>query len=365
MSAPDPIEPFEPAAPAYATSRDQLIGAIMYLVAAFLFALNGSVAKAQIEAGLSAAQVTEVRTFGCALVLLVYLLITKRSSLRVRRSEWPFLLLFGVLAYAMTPFFYFVSVSLLPVAIAALLAFLAPVLVALWLRFVKKEQVGRSIWIALALVVIGLLLVSQAWAGWTLNPLGILFGLITAAALAAYLLLGESGTKRRDVMSLAFYGFAIATVTWSILAPWWNFPWATLRSTTSLFDGAMAGVPVWSLVLLMIAVSVGNTRRDLVEAAYTLGSKDRGVVTRVLLPSAAPEIAETLRMVLGWAWTYVIVAELIGASSGIGHMITDSQALMATDQIIFGIIVIGAIGLVTDFVFKSFNRWLFPWARLA
>ena len=256
MSAPDPIEPFEPAAPAYATSRDQLIGAVMYLVAAFLFALNGSVAKAQIEAGLSAAQVTEVRTFGCALVLLVYLLITKRSSLRVRRSEWPFLLLFGVLAYAMTPFFYFVSVSLLPVAIAALLAFLAPVLVALWLRFVKKEQVGRSIWIALALVVIGLLLVSQAWAGWTLNPLGILFGLITAAALAAYLLLGESGTKRRDVMSLAFYGFAIATVTWSILAPWWNFPWATLSSTTSLFDGAMAGVPVWSLVLLMIAVSV-------------------------------------------------------------------------------------------------------------
>ena len=66
----------------------------------------------------------------------------------------------------------------------------------------------------------------------------------------------------------------------------------------------------------------------------------------MLIPGAAPEIAETLRMVLGWAWTYVIVAELIGASSGIGHMITDSQALLATDQIIFGIIVIGLIGLV-------------------
>ncbi len=117
-------------------------------------------------------------------------------------------------------------------------------------------------------------------------------------------------------------------------------------------------------VVLMIAVSVGNTRRDLVEAAYTLGAGDRGIVTRVLLPSSAPEIAETLRMVLGWAWTYVIVAELIGASSGIGHMITDSQALLATDQIIFGIIVIGLIGLVTDFAFKSFNRKLFPWASL-
>jgi NitT/TauT family transport system permease protein len=117
-------------------------------------------------------------------------------------------------------------------------------------------------------------------------------------------------------------------------------------------------------LVLMIAVSVGNTRRDLVEAAYTLGAGDRGIVTRVLLPSSAPEIAETLRMVLGWAWTYVIVAELIGASSGIGHMITDSQALLATDQIIFGIIVIGLIGLVTDFAFKAFNRSLFPWAQL-
>ena len=69
-------------------------------------------------------------------------------------------------------------------------------------------------------------------------------------------------------------------------------------------------------------------------------------------------------MVLGWAWTYVIVAELIGASSGIGHMITDSQALLATDQIIFGIIVIGVIGLISDVLFAWLNRRLYPWAQL-
>ena len=117
-------------------------------------------------------------------------------------------------------------------------------------------------------------------------------------------------------------------------------------------------------LVLMIAVTVGNTRRDLVEAAYTLGVKDRSLIGRVLIPGAAAEIAETLRMVLGWAWTYVIVAELIGASSGIGHMITDSQALLATDQIIFGIIVIGLIGLLSDLFFKWVNRKLFPWAKL-
>jgi len=137
--------------------------------------------------------------------------------------------------------------------------------------------------------------------------------------------------------------------------------WAGIGETQKL---AVIFIGSFFQLVLMIAVTVGNTRRDLVEAAYTLGVGDRSLIRRVLLPAAAPEIAETLRMVLGWAWTYVIVAELIGASSGIGHMITDSQALLATDQIIFGIIVIGLIGLVSDFAFKWFNQWLFPWAQL-
>ncbi|MGM4894275.1 ABC transporter permease [Tardiphaga sp. 20_F10_N6_6] len=115
-------------------------------------------------------------------------------------------------------------------------------------------------------------------------------------------------------------------------------------------------------LILMVAVSVGSVRRDLVEASLTLGARDAGVLKRVLIPSAAPEIAEILRLVLGWAWTYVIVAELIGSSSGIGHMIIDSQALLATGQIIFGIIVIGIIGLISDYAFKAANRRLFPWS---
>jgi len=96
-------------------------------------------------------------------------------------------------------------------------------------------------------------------------------------------------------------------------------------------------------IVLMVAVGIGAERR-------------------VMLPNSSPAIAESLRLVLGWAWTYVIVAELIGASSGIGHMITDSQALLNTGQIIFGIIVIGIIGLISDFLFKWANRALYPWS---
>src|SRR5215471_8514797 len=115
-------------------------------------------------------------------------------------------------------------------------------------------------------------------------------------------------------------------------------------------------------IIPMVAVSVGSVRRDLVEAALTLGARDSGILMRVLVPASAPGIFEILRLVLGWAWTYVIVAELIGSSSGIGHMIIDSQALLATGQIIFGIIVIGVIGLISDFLFKWGNRQLFPWS---
>ncbi|MCC6198065.1 MAG: ABC transporter permease [Burkholderiales bacterium] len=135
--------------------------------------------------------------------------------------------------------------------------------------------------------------------------------------------------------------------------------WAGIGETQKLL---VIFIGVFFQIVLMIAVTVGSTRRDLVEAAYTLGAGPSGIVRRVLLPNAAPQIAETLRLVLGWAWTYVIVAELIGASSGIGHMITDSQALLNTGQIIFGIIVIGVIGLISDFAFKWANQRRYPWS---
>ncbi len=187
----------------------------------------------------------------------------------------------------------------------------------------------------------------------------VLGGFVIAAVLAVPLGVAMGAYKPIEAFFEPFISFARylpASAFIPLLILWAGIGEA--QKLAVIFIGSF-----FSLVL-MIAVTVGNTRRDLVEAAYTLGSSDASVVRRVLVPGAAPEIAEHLRTVLGWAWTYVIVAELIGASSGIGHMITDSQALLATDQIIFGIIVIGVIGLVSDLVWKQANRMFFPWASL-
>ena len=193
--------------------------------------------------------------------------------------------------------------------------------------------------------------------GWTVWR--VLGGFLIAAALALPLGVAMGAYKPVEAFFEPFVSFArylpaSAFIPLLIL-------WAGIGEAQKL---AVIFIGSFFQLVLMIAVTVGNTRRDLVEAAYTLGVSDRSLIRRVLIPGAAPEIAETLRMVLGWAWTYVIVAELIGASSGIGHMITDSQALLATDQIIFGIIVIGLIGLASDLLFKFANRRLFPWAQL-
>jgi NitT/TauT family transport system permease protein len=187
----------------------------------------------------------------------------------------------------------------------------------------------------------------------------VLGGFVIAAVLALPLGLAMGAYKPVEAFFEPFVSFArylpaSAFIPLLIL-------WAGIGEAQKL---AVIFIGSFFNLVLMIAVTVGRTRRDLVEAAYTLGCSHRSVVRRVLIPGAAPEIAEVLRTVLGWAWTYVIVAELIGASSGIGHMITDSQALLATDQIIFGIIVIGLIGLVSDLAFKALNRRLFRWAEL-
>jgi NitT/TauT family transport system permease protein len=112
---------------------------------------------------------------------------------------------------------------------------------------------------------------------------------------------------------------------------------------------------------------VANTTRQLdralIEAAQTLGASDRRLLTRVVVPGIVPNLYTDLRVLLGWAWTYLIVAELIGASSGISWYINQQGKYRAYDNVFAGIIIIGLIGLVTDQALAWLGRRLFPWSR--
>ena len=116
-------------------------------------------------------------------------------------------------------------------------------------------------------------------------------------------------------------------------------------------------------LVLMVAVVAKNVHTDMLETAYTLGAKRFQVVRKVLLPASLPGILDTLRIIVGWAWTYIIVAELVASASGIGYMIISAQRMLRTGSIIFGILTIGMMGLVTDYFFKWLYRKLFPWVE--
>lgn len=114
-------------------------------------------------------------------------------------------------------------------------------------------------------------------------------------------------------------------------------------------------------LVLMVQDTVSGVPGELLNAAYTLGARGPAVYTRVLLPAAMPGIMDSLRICMGWAWTYLVVAEIVAANSGLGFLILRSQRFLQTDRIFAGLIVIGILGILSDYLFKSLSKTLFPW----
>lgn len=116
-------------------------------------------------------------------------------------------------------------------------------------------------------------------------------------------------------------------------------------------------------LVLMVADDTLSVPDDLINAGYTLGTKTAQTIFKIIIPSMLPRLMETLRMMIGWAWTYLVSAELVAANSGLGYTILKSQRFLKTDAIFAGIILIGLLGLVTDRIFAFVNKKLFPWTE--
>ncbi len=116
-------------------------------------------------------------------------------------------------------------------------------------------------------------------------------------------------------------------------------------------------------LILMVADNVRQVPLQQIEAAETMGANRRETIRYVILPSAVPGIADTLRITLGWAWTYLVVAELVASSSGLGFQIMRAQRFLQTDKIFMGILIIGLLGLALDQLARLAHRRLFPWSH--
>jgi NitT/TauT family transport system permease protein len=135
--------------------------------------------------------------------------------------------------------------------------------------------------------------------------------------------------------------------------------WAGIGEASKI---AVIWIGTFFQMVIMLSEDVGRVPMPQIEAARTLGARDREVLRMVLLRSAMPAMFDTMRITLGWAWTYLVVAELVAANSGLGYAILKAQRFLQTDRIFVGIIVIGLIGLGTDQILRWVHRRLFPWA---
>ncbi len=115
--------------------------------------------------------------------------------------------------------------------------------------------------------------------------------------------------------------------------------------------------------VLLIMDNVKNIDMNLIRAGQTLGMRNIEILMRIVIPAASPGIWDTFRITIGWTWTYLVVAELVAASEGLGRRIMDAQRYLATDTILFGTLFIGLLGLLTDVAFKRFGRAMFHWNR--
>jgi drug/metabolite transporter (DMT)-like permease len=274
--------------------RRPALGYAMVALAATLFAVNGSVSKVILKSGITAQQLTEVRCAGALLGLVLLAGATRPSSLRVRAKELPLLVALGVGGLALVQWSYFYAIARLDIGIALLIQFVGPILVALWARFVFGEHIRQRIWIALALALAGLTLIVEVWRGGRLSSAGLAAAVVAAVTYAAYILLAERGVHRRDPISLSSWGFLFATVFWSVLAPWWNFPGGRVDDHVSLLGNlASSHLPVWLLMLWMIVLGT-VVPFLLVVGALRHITATRAGITGMLEPVVA--------IIVAWAW---------------------------------------------------------------
>ena len=302
------------------------MGYFYALLAAFLFGANGSVSKVIIEAGFSAIQLTQMRVLGAAVISGIVLLALDRRSFRLPPRQWPVILVLGVVGVGLLQATYAFAIALLPVGIALLLEYLAVLMVAVVAFFFFKEKVHIRLWAAIALVIVGLIVVAEIWAS-TLNPVGVLWGLAAAVSLATYFLVGERQLKTISPLALSFWTMSVATLFWAPFSRWWTFTPETFTTVTSLGGSLQEiSVPVWLLIVWNVTLGSFAPFLLSLSALKRLSATAAGIV-------ATSEII--FAFITAWLWLQEALStwQVIGASVVFGGIVI-AQTARSSDVVV-------------------------------
>jgi len=191
-------------------------------------------------------------------------------------------------------------------------------------------------------------------AGWSLYRVGMGFVLSAVVAIPLGLLMGTFPAVKHFLSPLVD---PLRFLPISALVPLF-LVWFGIEETMKIM---LLFVGTFVYLLPLVVEAVENVDDVYLQTATTLGASRGQLVRHVLVPGSLPAIGEALRVMNGIGWTYVILAEIVNARLGLGHIITVAGKRSHVDQIFAGVLVILFIGVVTDWMIRMANKHLFAW----
>jgi NitT/TauT family transport system permease protein len=180
--------------------------------------------------------------------------------------------------------------------------------------------------------------------------LSIAFAIPMGLILGSYPFFGAMATP-----IISFFRFVPVSALVPLLILWFGI--GNLQKVILIFIGI-------SFYLLAFVIShVQAVKQEYIDSSMTLGANNFIVMIKVILPACYKSIYDSIRTLLGGGWTLIVLAELVAAESGVGKVIIDSQRFLHTDRLIAAIIIVAAIGFLSDYILKSLETKIFPWLK--
>ena len=230
-------------------------GELYLFLCALTFSVNGIFSTVVLE-HMSAFRLAQIRAISAFSILFIFALIFRRELLRITKKEIPLAIAYGIIGFALVNVGYFLGIERgLPLGLVLVIEFTAPIWIALWIKYVRKGFVARDMWLAIALSLLGLLLLTKIWDGFKFDLLGLAGALGSAFALTGYFLIGKKFGAGRHPIGSTIIGLSVASIFWLLVLPIWNFP-TEVFSLKMDIHGYLSGTlfPGWSLLLWIVVM---------------------------------------------------------------------------------------------------------------
>lgn len=282
-------------------------GELYIFLGALTFTINGIVSTVVLEE-LSAFRLAQIRAISAFILLFIFTLIFKRDLLRLSKKEIPLAIAYGVVGFALVNVGYFIGIERgLPLGLVLVIEFTAPIWVVLWIKYVRGGQVANDMWLAIALSLLGLILLTKIWDGFKFDLLGLAAAVGSAFALAGYFLMGKKFGDNRHPLGSTVIGLGVASLFWLLVLPIWNFP-EEIFSTQLDLRGYLAGnqYPGWLLLLWVVVMGTIVPYLFVISGLRILSASKSSVLGMI-----EPVMAGALAWIwLNQSWDFI---QLVGA----------------------------------------------------